>query len=130
MRFDRTNQNSVPMISRIHSPLSKRASSSYKRQELADSGNSTSGSDGPASEESPDSLLSAVKTVSTYVQATSRDVHLYVDDSTGRQEVTVVDSATGQTIRHIPVDEVMQLSKHIASNSSDPIKGLLVRSKA
>lgn len=77
-----------------------------------------------------DSLLAAVNTVSNYVQSISREVHLYVDNTTGSQRVSVVDSTTGQTIRHIPSDEVMKLSRDISTRSSDPIKGLLVKGKA
>ena len=77
-----------------------------------------------------DSLLEAVSNVSSYVQNTSREVHLYVDEASGDHQVSVVDSRTGQTIRHIPADEVLTMSRHIASHASDPIKGLLVKSKA
>jgi len=110
---------------------SRLAGASYDRQALADTGKDGSSSDDQADHPSNgDSLLAAVNTVSTYVQSTSREVHLYVDSSSGGQQISVVDSATGQTIRNIPANEVMALSRHISSKSSDPIKGLLVKSQA
>ncbi len=129
------------MISKITTTISKQASSmqansrqagaSYKRQSLADTGNDEPSSDDQDSLPlTGDSLLAAVNTVSNYVQSISREVHLYVDKSEGGQQISVVDSATGQTIRHIPAKEVMALSRHISSKSSDPIKGLLVKSQA
>ncbi len=81
-------------------------------------------------QDNEDTLLEAVNKVSSYVQSTSREVHLYVDESSGDRQVTVVDSHTGQTIRHIPPEEVMMISRHISSQASDPLKGMLVKSKA
>lgn len=119
------------MISKIPTTSSGRASTSYKRQSVADTGNSTdSKTDSSLDGEHPNSLLAAVNTVSNYVQSISREVHLYVDDSTGLQRVTVVDSHTGQTIRHIPAAELKAISRHISAKSADPIKGLLVKSEA
>lgn len=77
-----------------------------------------------------DTLLEAVNNVSSYVQNTSREVHVYVDEDSGDRQVSIVDSRTGQIIRHLPADEVLALSRHIASHASDPIKGMLVKSKA
>lgn len=98
-----------------------------KRQSGDGSGN-TSPSERDA--EGGDTLIEAVNNVSSYVQNTSREVHLYVDEKSGERQVSIVDSRTGQTIRHIPPEEVMTISRHIASHASDPIKGLLVKSKA
>lgn len=71
--------------------------------------------------------MSAVSNVSTYVQNISREVHLYVDESEGDCQVTVVDSSTGHTLRKIPPDEMLALSRQIDAKISDPLKGLLVK---
>jgi uncharacterized FlaG/YvyC family protein len=118
-------------MSRILTTSSRGASASYERQ--SSTGNGKDGSSAAHQDEvvkAGDPLLNAVNTVSKYVQSISREVHLYVDDSTGNQRVSIVDSSTGQTIRHVPAKELMDLSRHILIKSSDPIKGLLVKSEA
>ncbi len=71
--------------------------------------------------------MSAVNNVSSYVQNISREVHLYVDESDGGCQVTVVDSSTGHTLRQIPPDEMLALSRQIDAKISNPLKGLLVK---
>ena len=114
-------------MSRISTTSSRRASSLYKRQSSADNGNNESPDD---EEKGGDPLLAAVNTVSNYVQSISREVHLYVDNSSGDHRVSIVDSSIGQVIRRVPAKELMDLSRHIANRNNDPIKGLLVKSKA
>lgn len=86
--------------------------------------------DGQADTKDGESLVAAISNVSSYVQNISREVHLYVDESAGQRRVSVVDSSTGQTIRDIPQKELLTLSRHISDQVSDPIKGLIVKSKA
>jgi uncharacterized FlaG/YvyC family protein len=76
------------------------------------------------------SLLAAVNNVSSYVQKISREIHLYVDENDGDPVVSVVESDSGRTIRKIPANEVLTISRHIDAEISDPIKGLLVKSEA
>lgn len=80
--------------------------------------------------DSNDLLTEAISNVSGYVQNISREVHLYVDDTSGDPRVSVVDSSSGKTIRDIPQRELMTMSRHINAQVSDPIKGLIVKSKA
>lgn len=118
-------------MSRISTTASGKAGGLYQRQSSADNGkNGSLKSESDELDQGGEPLLAALNTVSNYVQSISREVHLHVDNTTGEQRVSIVDSATGQTIRYVPANELMDLSRHIAAKSNDPIKGLLVKSKA
>ena len=77
-----------------------------------------------------ESLMSAIDNVTNYVQNVSREIHFDVDAGAVTGKVTVVDSATGRTIRQIPALEVLEMSRDISNRVSDPIKGMLLRDKA
>ena len=77
-----------------------------------------------------ESLMSAIDNVTNYVQNVSREIHFDVDAGAVTGKVTVVDSATGRTIRQIPAREVLEMSRDISNRVSDPIKGMLLRDKA
>ena len=72
----------------------------------------------------------AFSNVSNYLQNINREIHLHIDNSMGTYAVSVVDRASGRTLRTIPPREVVRISSHISSNISDPIKGLLLKNKA
>lgn len=72
----------------------------------------------------------AFSNVSNYLQNINREIHLHVDDSMGMYAVSVVDRASGRTLRTIHPHEVVKISSHISSNINDPIKGLLLKNKA
>ncbi|MCB1692371.1 MAG: flagellar protein FlaG [Pseudomonadales bacterium] len=115
------------MISRISKSREGGRITNNQRQSLPQDGKL---SPGPQDVDKSSSLLAAVNNVSNYVQNISREVHLYVDEADGECKVTIVDSSTGRTIRHIPPHEVMSISRHIDARANDPIKGLIVKSKA
>ena len=77
-----------------------------------------------------ESLMSALDNVTNYVQNISREIHFDVDAGAVTGKVTVVDSASGRTIRQIPAREVLEMSRDISNRVSDPIKGMLFRDKA
>lgn len=76
-----------------------------------------------------DSVVEAVSDISDYVQNISRELQFQIDDDVGSTIITVVDRETGDIIRQIPSEEVVQLARHIAENAADPSRGLLLDSK-
>jgi flagellar protein FlaG len=78
---------------------------------------------------SRESVKEAVSDISDYVQNISRELQFQIDEAIDRTIITVVDKETGDTIRQIPSEEVIQLARHIAENGPDPVKGLLINSE-
>ena len=71
----------------------------------------------------------ALRSVSGYVQNISRELNFSVDEELNRTVVTVLDEETGEIIRQIPSEEMLELAKHIsdAQESGDKqlSKGIL-----
>lgn len=81
-----------------------------------------------APEVTREAVMEAVSDISDYVQNISRELQFQVDDEIGSTIVTVVDRDTGDIIRQIPSEEIVQLAHYIAENGPDPVKGLLINS--
>jgi flagellar protein FlaG len=75
-------------------------------------------------------LSNAVKNVSGYVQNITRELNFSVDESLGKTVVTVVDEATGDIIRQIPSEDMLELAKNLAEIRERTAKGLLFRGDA
>lgn len=67
----------------------------------------------------------AVKEVARVVQPKANNLQFSVDEDSGRTVVRVVDGSTGDVIRQIPSEEIMEISRNI-----ERMQGLLVRQKA
>lgn len=76
----------------------------------------------------------ALKSVSGYVQNISRELNFSVDEDLNRSIVTVLDEETGEIIRQIPSEEMLELARHIAeaedSGDERPSKGILFQGDA
>jgi len=75
-------------------------------------------------------LNNAVKTVSGYVQNITRELNFKVDEKLGKAVVTVVDQATGDVIRQIPSEDMLELSRNLADIRERSAKGLLFKGDA
>lgn len=64
-------------------------------------------------------LEDAVRDVQDFVQAQTRNLAFDIDDSTNRSIVTVSIRESGEIIRQIPSDEVLQLAERIQSLQQD-----------
>lgn len=103
------------------------------RQEAADSGKAI-----PAAvlnyeqtaENRKKELSNAVKNVSGYVQNITRELNFSVDESLGKTVVTVLDQTTGDIIRQIPSEDMLELAKNLAEIRERTAKGLLFRGDA
>lgn len=76
----------------------------------------------------------ALKSVSGYVQNISRELNFSVDEDLNRSVVTVLDEETGEVIRQIPSEEMLELARHVSdaqeSGENKPSKGLLFQGDA
>lgn len=75
-------------------------------------------------------LNNAVKTVAGYVQNITRELNFSVDEKLGKTVVTVVDQSTGELIRQIPTEDMLELSRNLAEIRERSAKGLLFRGDA
>lgn len=57
--------------------------------------------------------------------ATSNNLQFSIDNDTGKTVVRVVDTQSGQTIRQIPTEEVLEMAKAL-----DQMKGVLLKQQA
>lgn len=59
----------------------------------------------------------AAKQIDSYLKSIGREVEFRVDEGSGRTVVTVRETATGDVIRQIPNEEVLQLARRFAAGS-------------
>ena len=75
--------------------------------------------------ENEESVRQAVAAINRAAKALNNSVQLDLDSNSGRAVVRVVDSETGQLIRQIPSEEVLELRQAL-----DRIAGLLIHRTA
>lgn len=75
-------------------------------------------------------LSQAVKNVSGYVQNITRELNFSVDEELDRTVITVIDEETGDVIRQIPTEDILQLAKNIAQIKDRSSKGILFEGDA
>jgi flagellar protein FlaG len=62
-------------------------------------------------------VRAAAKQIDSYLRSVGREVEFRVDDDTGMTVVTVRETATGEVIRQIPNEEVLQLARRFQKTS-------------
>jgi len=72
-------------------------------------------------------ISDAVKTLSTYVQNMSRELHISVDEDSGRTVIRVIDPDSKEVIRQIPEEEILALAR---DGLEDRDRGRLLRAQA
>ena len=97
------------------------------RQSIADTGKAAPAMQQPgvAKKAGNEQLNSAVNELSGYVQNITRELNFSVDQELGRTVVTVIDESTGDVIRQIPSEEMLDLAKHLQEVRDRAAKGLL-----
>jgi flagellar protein FlaG len=119
----------VAPVSRVQ-PSSETAAA--ERQAIADSGKLLPGAlqDEKQAEERRRELQNAIRKVSGYVQNITRELNFSVDEQLGKTVVRVIDENTGDVIRQIPSEDMLQLARHIAEIKERTAKGLLFQGDA
>ncbi|QHJ13563.1 hypothetical protein FX988_03829 [Paraglaciecola mesophila] len=64
-------------------------------------------------------LEEAISEVNEFVQTRNKQLNFSVDDDSGKQVVKVTDSDSGDVIRQIPTEEVLNLSRRIKELQMD-----------
>ena len=96
----------------------------------------TNGKDMPSSTASHTAMMNkaeldkAINKVSDYVQNITRQLNFSVDEDLGKTVVTVVDQQTGNVIRQIPSEEMLELSRNFSEIKERTSKGILYESDA
>jgi flagellar protein FlaG len=75
----------------------------------------------PASPADTGELVRAVEAVNRQIQAAVPNLRFSVDEDTGKTVVRIVDTDTGETIRQVPSEEMLAISRSI-----DRLQGLLL----
>lgn len=71
----------------------------------------------PSQEPTSAAVRAAVQQIDSYLKSVDREVEFRIDEDTGRTVVTVRQAATGEVIRQIPNEEVLQLARHLDTGS-------------
>lgn len=95
------------------------------RQEVAASGKTVpvTKPESAATDGKKKQLEQAVKNVSNHVQNVTRELNFSVDEELGRFVVTVLDQETGEVIRQIPTEDMLELAKTLADSQQNSEKG-------
>lgn len=71
----------------------------------------------PVQQDANAAVRAAAQQIDSYLKSIGREVEFRVDDETGTTVVTVRETATGDVIRQIPNEEVLQLARHFEASS-------------
>lgn len=58
-----------------------------------------------------------IKQIEQVLQQVNRSLQFHTDDDSGKQIATIVDKETGDIIRQVPVQELLDLNKNLAKHS-------------
>ena len=94
----------------VRSPASPPASGSPAQAVTQSSSRAASG---VASAPAPDDLSEAVKKIQGYLGASGKNLSVSFDDSADRYVTKVVSSDTGEVVRTIPSEEVLEVARAI-----------------
>ncbi|MCF2948142.1 flagellar protein FlaG [Paraglaciecola aquimarina] len=68
---------------------------------------------------SPEQIDNAVSEISEFVQASNRQLNFSIDEDSKKQIVKVTDTESGEVIRQIPSEEILQLSDRLRDLHTD-----------
>lgn len=130
-KLDLLGSNAVAPVTRIQKTSAGEAVAA-ERQAVADSGKLLPAAvqDDRQAEERRKELQSAIRNVSGYVQNITRELNFSIDEELGRTIVQVIDENTGDVIRQIPSEDMLQLAKNLAEIKDRTTKGLLFQGDA
>jgi flagellar protein FlaG len=67
----------------------------------------------PTSEQMNSAVRAAARQIDVYLKSVGREIGFHVDEDAGVTVVTVRETATGDVIRQIPNEEVLQLARRL-----------------
>ncbi|MDT8372267.1 MAG: flagellar protein FlaG [Gammaproteobacteria bacterium] len=72
-------------------------------------------------DESAQNLQGAVSQINDYVQNLQRSLLFTVDEASGKDVVTVLDSETEEVIRQYPSDEILAIARRLAEQKDEEL---------
>ena len=69
-----------------------------------------------------ENLQVAVSQINDYVQNLQRNLQFTVDEESGKDVVTVIDSQSEEVIRQIPSEEALELARRLATNKEEGVQ--------
>ncbi|MDD9195574.1 flagellar protein FlaG [Aliivibrio sp. S3MY1] len=63
-------------------------------------------------------LHKAVKELNEYVKSMDRGLSFHLDEESGRQVITVIEVSSGDIIRQIPDEKMLQVARELAASAS------------
>jgi flagellar protein FlaG len=67
-------------------------------------------------------LQVAVSQINDYVQNLQRNLQFTVDEVTGKDVVTIIDSESKEVIRQLPSEEALELARRLAANKEEGVQ--------
>jgi len=112
--YQTTGPNSVNQASRakgVESSVSilDRAGNDGQRRELL-------GKEPERSSVAPERVERAVKQINDYLQIVQRNLQFSVDKDTKQIVIKVIDAATGEVVRQIPPEAVLEMARNMKEN--------------
>ena len=122
--------NSVNSLSRVQ--VLQPAGDGPGRQPVAGGGNNLPSNNisGVVSDIQKEEIAKAVRNVSGYVQNVSRELNFSIDSELEKTVITVIDEETGDVIRQIPSEDILEMARNIAQLKESSNKGILFQGDA
>jgi flagellar protein FlaG len=79
----------------------------------------------PAKPPSQEQVQAAIREIQASIKNTASDLRFSVDKETGKTVVSIIDQASGETIRQVPNEEMLDIAKAVGR-----MQGLFINSKA
>lgn len=102
---------SITSVNRATMEVVRPSSPSRAPADAASANASATGSPQPSA--SSEELSGVVKELNDYVQSINRNLEFSLDEGADRTVIRVVDTATGELVRQIPTEEVLQVARHL-----------------
>lgn len=108
------------------SPMQARTTSGEQRADAASAVPTAITYNSPTSAtEQKQQVEAAVEAVKDFIQPMASNLAFEMDEDTGRTVVKITDASSGELIRQIPSEEMLEIAKAL-----DRLQGLLVKQKA
>ena len=114
-----TNQLKTVSLESV-TPVQKPAAVADK-QDTVDASDAVQNSGQTVQEATKEELQSAVSKINDYVQNIQRSLQFTVDEESGRDVVTVLDTETEEIIRQYPSEEVLAFARQLAQQKEEAI---------
>ena len=76
-------------------------------------------------------LADVVTKINTAFQNEKRSIQFKLDDDSGRTVIKVVDQKTGEEIKQIPSEEMLEISRRLSDQlDKEDLSGMLIKSRA